>query len=644
MDIYFEKLTFWNFVQATIANLKGHRVYYYNASFFINKILNLAGFLLVRFERADTRLVNFQGLALEIHDKCLEFAERCGQPIIEENRFTITLWSKAFNSDQMPLYIKKSLAYRSWEPIRNYLILLNKIGLRDTPIQLVVTGNGLNRLLSPFLLQQYPDSGVQIKGLSRFPSRIIGNVFNMIPSVLELFARSLWRVLKGGITLHTHRRQFRVCKEIVWGIGTGRRSDDFLVDGRLIRPEDMLFYYRRSSHLRMAYPDELNFSLANAREKGYECVMVDETPITLALLCRGFLYRYLVLPLAILFVSSGTQIFKPSAVFLNEIIMLFLMRTMRWEVFLATYAPSLHLGQGEPHPGHIADTVGQNIHGCEGGGFQWADMTQWRGIYSSYVGFNVYFAWGPLAEKFWEGNWSVGRIVQTGYIFGHLFQESQTKQKESAIDLLGNAHANQRVIALFDEKSSPNWLLSEENVYDFYRIGVELLDKRSDIVVVAKPKTFSGLTTSPEILTLIEPYVKSGRFKLWTEGSVDIWQVMSIADIVVSMGMGVPYLEAACCGRIGFNFAPLNFYSSGVYPRGYGKVVFGDVPTMIDAITSALDQPNRNPWTDLSDLLNQVDPYRDFRGINRMRAHIHDSTTAGLQSNLTENILGDGKS
>ena len=34
-------------------------------------------------------------------------------------------------------------------------------------------------------------------------------------------------------------------------------------------------------------------------------------------------------------------------------------------------------------------------------------------------------------------------------------------------------------------------------------------------------------------------------------------KLVSASDLVVSMVMGSPYLEAACCGRTGFNYAPI---------------------------------------------------------------------------------------
>ena len=69
---------------------------------------------------------------------------------------------------------------------------------------------------------------------------------------------------------------------------------------------------------------------------------------------------------------------------------------------------------------------------------------------------------------------------------------------------------------------------------------------------------------------------------------------------------------------------PAKHHSSPIYSRAHGKIVFDDVESLVRAIDRALDHPEENPWADIADLIDDVDPYRDFRGMDRMRRFIHE--------------------
>jgi hypothetical protein len=221
----------------------------------------------------------------------------------------------------------------------------------------------------------------------------------------------------------------------------------------------------------------------------------------------------------------------------------------------------------------------------------------------------------------------VDRIYHTGYLWGHHFRESLEKREELRKALLGD---DQRfLVALLDESASPDTYTSEAMVYDFYRVGVELLERRPDIVIVAKPKR-GKLPASPGVMELLAPALASGRLKVWDDMTMDLWHLLAASDVVVSMVMGVPYLEAICCGRAGFNYAPSR-NCTPIYNGGYGKVIFDTVGSLQQAIQQALDHPQADPAVGLEGIIDDVDPYRDCRGIDRMRSFVHQMTASDLQ-------------
>ena len=595
-----------------------------------------APWLLRRFRKADHWVSEFPGLSFQIHDAALDAAEQLHDQITLQNSVAVGLWRKTFRSERVHLFVKKRVATESWKLVRSYLILLSRVEAGHPPVRFVVLDNAMNRMLVPYLLARHPDQRLRVNGLGRYLWRWFQDALDIALTTAALFARLLQLVWREGLSLRSNLCRYKVSKELLWGIGEGspRRHDDFMVDGRLILPGDILFYYRRGSAQRNTDPEMIPTSIANATTKGYRCVNFDRAPVHLATLWKVIVPRYVVFSVGIIFLSLARQIAHPSAGYLNRIIMSFLRQSVGWEVFLASYSPDLNLSQDDPHAAHIADTVALNLHGCKNAGFQWADVTQWRAVTLAYVGYNIYFAWGALPEKYWEGSWLVDRIVHTGYLWGHNYQESMEQREARKSTLTGNGRAPRFVVSLLDENVSPDLYTSKEMLREFYRVGTELLESRPDTVVVAKPKRLEGLAGIPEVQDLIAPYVQSGRFKVWDRMTADVQEVMAISDVVVSMVMGSPYLEAACCQKTGFNFAPIGNHSSRIFHQGFGKIIFGDVESLVQAINWALDHPEDDPWTGLEDLRNDVDPFRDLRGIDRLRSFIHEMSQQSASNGL----------
>ena len=624
MNVYFEKLTLVNWWPACLSLLKGHQVYYFELGGVFRRIPPLTRLMTKWFERVQYGASESQCMTLEINEVALEAAESLHELIVEENALVFGLWQRTFHSERVHLYVKKLVAGEALSLVRGFLLLRQRAKQVDSRTRLVALDNSLNRLLLPFLQKRFPDPGIEITGLSRLPWRTVHNLASMTLSMGHLFAGLLSSIGRRGFALRRRVNHFKVSKEIIGGIGILRKGDDFVVDGRRILADDLLLYYRRSSAARMSQPEFLPTSIANAKALGYKCVNFDSNAIPVAWLWQVVLPRYILFPILVSLMAAVKLRRGPSASLLNHLVTAFVGQAREWEFFLACHRPSLNLSIDDPHASHIPETVALNLHGCKNGGFQWSDNATYRDVTLAYVGFNVYFAWGPLAQKFWAGNWAVDLVVYVGYLWSHYYRESLERRDELRRKLLGDGQDRKLVVSLLDEKPSPVTQVTDQALYDFYRIGTDLLARRSDTVVIAKPKRFEGVPEVPQVLELIAPDLELGRMKLWAKGSVDAQELIAISDVVVSLEMGVPYLEAACCGHTGFNFAPSRGYSSPITEAGYGKVIFDNVGDLLEAIERALDHPGENPWEGLAELLDDVDPHRDFQGIERMRRFIYE--------------------
>jgi len=623
MNVYFEQITLANLVPAMISSLRGRTVWYFLQGRFLRKIPLLSTFGLRWFRQVNVHPADYEGLPFEANEFAFAAADEMHARILEENRGDIGRWRKSLQTDRLDLYIKKQLAMEAMPLGRSYLLLRRLAQEGAPPSELVVLDKPINRLLAPALTRLYPDSTINIKGLSRPPWRLINNTLLAVLSSSEYFARLAGMFWRRNLTLSRVPRQCKVVKELIWGLGTGRRNDDFIVDGELIAPNDVLFYYRNDSRARMSSPELLDIYLENAKKMGYECVDFERTPIPVPMVWRVILPRYVWFPLSILLSSLIKQVVHPSAGVLNSTVVAFLTYTAGWEVFLASYTPRLNLSLDDPYLRHNAETIALNLHGSQNVGFQWSDDTTFHDVLLAYVGYNVYFAWGSLGEKYWEGNWGIDQVVHTGYLWGHHYQDSLANREDSRQTLFGTDQRHRFVVSMLDEKID-DWHVSEEDLCNFYRVATQLLERRPDTVVVVKPKRPAGVRHIPSVMSLLAPHVDSGRLVMWDRSVTDVQEVIAISDVVVSMWMGVPYLEAICCGKPGFNYAPAKNLSSPIYPRAHGKIVFDEVDALVEAIDHALEHPEDNPWAEISDLIDDVDPYRDGKGIERMRQYIHE--------------------
>jgi len=616
---YFEKLTLVSLLPALIDIARGRTVYYFDVGRVFLKLPAIGNLVLSLFRQTEYQVSEMPGMSCAINGTALETAEALHAQLLERNSIEAWLWRMAFPSDRIKLYIKKMIAVETWALIRDYLVLRHWVQNGHPDLRLTVQDSALNRQLVPFLQKEYPEAGIKISGLSHQPWRRLHHSIVIGIESMEFGIRILGNFIRRGFSFRSKKREFKLSKEIIWGVGTGRRTDHFMVDEKEILPEEFLVYYRKTSSRRMGNPNLLDQSISNAKTMGYHCVNFDKTPVSISLFWKVIIPRYMAFPLLMTLMAM-----LRSGAFFNHIILSFLNSSRNWEIFLASYAPKLNLSQDDPSYTHIADTIAMNLHGCQNGGFQWSDMTTYHAVSSAYLGYNVYFAWGPLPEQFWQGSWQVDQVFQTGYLWGHNYQESCEQRAALMPKILGGSYNPSRVVSLFDERPHRDVYQSNQMIFDFYRIGVRLIESDPNTIVIAKPKSSSGIPDIPEVFDLIAPYVESGRMRIFDQRIADIWAILSVSDATISLVMGTPFLEAMCCGRPGFSYAPTKNESSPIYTGSYKKAVFDDADDLIRAVNSVLDNPGSNPWSELQDLADSIDSYRDFKGADRMRKAINE--------------------
>ena len=621
--MYFESINIYNLILSLITKGKGRRVYYFDVGRLLRKIPYLRNIPQKLLEQIQYQISDYPNLSFTIHNNSITYAKELHTLLSQNHSSTFLWWTQTFGSDKVHIYTKKFLALKSFDIIKKYLLLVELAKRSDIVLTYYVDPSPLNQLLIPRLTQQFPSDRINVKGLkSSYLKHTWYGLTQLAEVLVQLCITSTGRRLRFQIT----PRHYRISKEILWEIGTGRRNDDFFVDGDIIKEEEVLLYYRNSSKRRIR-PGYLKTSIENAIKKGYHCINFDKTDLSVATMYHVLFQKY------VLFAIKATIITiikpKPSStklLFLHTLSN-FLSQSMRWDIFLTSFQPALNLSQEDPYPSHISDTIILNSHGCKNAGFQWGDDTQWRAITLAFLGYNIYFSWGPLAKDYWSDNWDVDSVISTGYLWGHHVKESLLEREHLRKSSIRNYNSDISIVALLDEKITPDLYTSKKMLYDFYALGIELIKRRQDIRIIAKPKRWSHDESGvPEIDDLLSPYISDGSFTVLGRENIDVQEVIALTDIMVSMVMGVPYLEAICCGTKGFNFAPSRNIESPIYDKGYGTIVFDDIHKLADAIEFAIDNPSPNIDPGIESILNDVDPFRDLRGIDRLREAIINIT------------------
>ncbi len=613
-DVYFAYLTGTNVWQALMAALRGKRVHYFAAG----RVLRARGFSWVlsrRLRKVEYQVSDFPGLNFRIHKIALDAAEELYRRIASDAGAALGLWERTFRSDRVHVYVKKFLAIEAWHFVKAYLVLASVAQAEGREIELVVPDTPLVRLFLPSFLARHGDPRVRLANPHRLGISLLFRSLVAMCAVLVVVLRSVWR---GGLVLRGRRRRYLLAKEILWGIGQGRRGDDFVIDDRVIRSEDVLFYFRPGSAGRLPRPEFLSSSLAAAVARGSTCVDWSRVPVSLGTLRSAIWPRYIQFPAAVSFLALARAEKRVAGALLQQVMMAFLRQGVGWDIFAAAHLPELNLSQDDERAEHIAATVVLNLHGARNAGFQYANVTQWRAFTTAHVSYNLYLAWGPFVRKCWDGDWKVDRFEEIGYLWGHHYLESYAQREEIRAALLDGDPRRRFVVALFDENPSPDYL-SAEGFREFYRLGASLLERRPDTVVVIKPKRFAGVPEVPGVHELLAPYVESGRLKIWDRGVADSAKVIAVADAVVSMIGSAPHLEAICCGVPGFNYDPSGNRSAPFYEYGHGEIAFDNAESLLKAIERVLDGPSASATDDLGDFIDDLDPYRDFRAIERMR-------------------------
>ncbi|MBI4843579.1 MAG: hypothetical protein HY809_04560 [Nitrospirae bacterium] len=243
---------------------------------------------------------------------------------------------------------------------------------------------------------------------------------------------------------------------------------------------------------------------------------------------------------------------------------------------------------------------------------------------------DIYFLFGPGYRAIYNGSNSViGNIVYSGYVTDYVIKEVKEDALSQRKKLLDKGA--DFIITFFDENSSDDRMSMIPNKRSACIYGklLELAVNDRTLGLICAPK-FPGtlFKRMPEIRELMDKAVDTGRVMLISgypqTDSYPAENAMA-ADLCIGLLLGgTTALESYLSGTRTVFLDLEKLYSSSIYERGRGKVVFDDLDALFYAIQRYRENPANLPgFGDLSAWAKDRDPFRDGSASLRIGQYVN---------------------
>jgi hypothetical protein len=245
-------------------------------------------------------------------------------------------------------------------------------------------------------------------------------------------------------------------------------------------------------------------------------------------------------------------------------------------------------------------------------------------------------------------NSRIDYCVTTGYLGDHRF--ALVKDEAHALRERLQRQGAVYIAAYFDEGAlpDPRWGLGTERLRSHYAYLLEHVLREREFGLVLKPKTPHMLRARlGPVAELIEPAVATGRCFIFEEGvvqgSIIPAQAALAADVAIhcSVASATAALEAALAGVRTVLMDADGWTMSPLYRLGKGRVVFDDWDALWSAWKDHRASAAGSGFGDWSPLLEELDPFRDGRGAERMGTYLHWLVEGFAEGLSRERVLAD---
>lgn len=533
-----------------------------------------------------------KGLYYEVNRRAIELSEIYFNKFIKGS-FFLKYSERLMKTKKFDCYIKKEFVYDFFDVLVGLYLIKEysndkKIIMVDTP---------LNR----FAINEF-----HRKNNAAF--KICWLNFSVF-EILGLFLYYSYRILKtlfiNGFT-YRDRIKIKLYKEAVWGLTRPQLRDDFLIDNRHFKKDDICFYsYNLEDEGRKRAVEQL-------KREGFHVVNLNRCRLNikngLLKFISIFLFQPLLMSIILILDRMGYQI---------ENMLKFYIGSLPHFLFLTNYSAKCHISNSDN--GEIAETILMNKLGCKNVIYHWSDTTTLKkdALYA-YTVHNIYYTWGPIHHEFHKEDLFNDKAEVVGCIFLKAYFDSIDKNRKN------RENKNGKKILVCDTSFSNSIHFSEQFYLDYLDLVIEMLEEINDAEFIFKPKnskkaTMNGFTDEKRrriYLEKIKILNENTRFT-YLDNNLQLETLIPMSDIVINMGMNSPATialilrkEAVYYDTTGNDMHPFTQYKN--------KVVFDDKKLIIEHVKEILNK-KRSVFDYIDpDLLNQYEPYKDSKALERL--------------------------
>jgi spore coat polysaccharide biosynthesis protein SpsF len=438
---------------------------------------------------------------------------------------------------------------------------------------------------------------------------------------LALLGGVAWLSLRYGLRLAPARRGCQVLREAVWGLhGRGEHfHDDFLVDGRTIRAENLLLFSREGA-LGCA---ELAKAREEARRSPYAHFDLPGLKMGLGTLVSRVLPKYVLGGVRLLLGRA----LSPQFSLFSSLWSSFVANALPYERLFSNYAATSELGHHYFSAGHIPESIVCENHGAGYYAAHWSDHSVDADRFlAAFLGCDGYFVWGRAHLHGFEG--APSKTLPIGYYFKGRIQAIRRDpgERRRLLAAMGAAAAG-KVVGAFDETFGGEIKMTEDHFIAFWAAVRDLAKAEPDACLVFKPKgdffhdrftdegrrRFAPIRAEVEALAnvlILDP-------ERWS-----FIEAIGVCDLVLTQGMTSSSTIALVCGLDALYLDQAQ-YRHPFAAAFKDRIVFDDPARFVAQARALLHGAAQRPLEIIPEaLLREYDAYPDDDGIARLRERL----------------------
>ena len=430
--------------------------------------------------------------------------------------------------------------------------------------------------------------------------------------------------IKSGMKISFKKKKYKVLREALWGLeGCGYFfRDDFLIDGKLIQKEDILFFGRS---IMMSDPHGRMKAYYDAKKFGYAHYYLPSLKIDAAKLLLRIIPKYIF--------SSGfaflAEIGSLNFSFYQNIFYYFTLHALPYEKIFSSYCVKSELGHNFFSASHIAEAIICENHGAKYFLMHWSDNSVVIDTYlMSYLGCDYFLLWGKAHLLGVEGNFTT--FVYTGYPFKRSIRQVASNRQRFFSEM--GIHNTGQIVSFFDESFGRDCKMTEEHFVNFWLTAYKFAELAKNQTVIIKPKDINryhhlSLHKKREFLDLLSKLKALPNFYIVDDQKWSFIEVIGISDVVVTQGMTSSATIALVCGieALYFDEASYNHPFSVLLKD---KIVFNSQEKLLNKLTKIIYN-NESVFNEIPQrLIREYDAFENDSGIDIYRQMLADHKIA----------------